>query len=714
MTLAGGRLITEKLLDSLEAKAFTHKMDKIDIYSNSWGPLDDGASLDGPGTLTKLALEIGAKTGRQGRGAIYVFASGNGGRKADNCNFDGYANSIYTIGIGGIDAWDNSTKFSEICAAQLAVTYAGTSELGLATTDARGKCTTSHTGTSSAAPIASGIIALMLQVRPELTWRDIQHLFVHSAIRNDVWHADWKQNGAKLWVNHYYGFGKLDAYRLVEASKTHRLLPNEAITVSASMDVGTEIIAQHPMKFRVEFSDTLQTNTTERRAPIHTSGIKQLEHAQVTIWLRAPIRGQVTIDLISPMGTISHLATMRPLDTFSDFNGWTFMTVRNWGENPVGVWTLQITDLRNPEQVEQSPSILEKWELKLYGTCSESDMVVSPSTGKTMCRDTVDKMNQSAMTMVLVLCFMTILLIGFGIRYYDRTKSMKRRRGGYEDDDYCWGLGSFTKWVNEKLFGIKRMDVDYDDELDLDDVNGVAKTGLLGSDNDLQSPLSSAVKSPQRPILDIRGLLSPTPRALQQRFGDLESPLSTVSASPYRGDQESVYSYPPPPPSHNYLPNSPLSAKPKLLFNKSSSSSSSSSKKWLGILPIQTNNSTNSATGFFSAPNSYNQLPSDIMDDNELPASPSKTPSKPFFGGGGNNVDGGKKLIPSNLRISTTRGGDGVAVVQTQSLISPVVVEASGVYGSRSKMNSNNNSENNAEGMGGLKRSKSAALLREV
>ena len=38
--------------------------------------------------------------GRNGYGSIFVVASGNGGTAHDNCNFDGYANTIYTITIG--------------------------------------------------------------------------------------------------------------------------------------------------------------------------------------------------------------------------------------------------------------------------------------------------------------------------------------------------------------------------------------------------------------------------------------------------------------------------------------------------------------------------------------------------------------------------------------------------------------------------------------
>ena len=46
---------------------------------------------------------MGTSEGRYGYGSIYVFASGNGGLMNDNCNFDGYANSIYTLTVGTYD-----------------------------------------------------------------------------------------------------------------------------------------------------------------------------------------------------------------------------------------------------------------------------------------------------------------------------------------------------------------------------------------------------------------------------------------------------------------------------------------------------------------------------------------------------------------------------------------------------------------------------------
>lgn len=48
----------------------------------------------------QVALQHGVIAGRRGFGSIFVVASGNGGQNEDDCNYDGYANSIYTVTIG--------------------------------------------------------------------------------------------------------------------------------------------------------------------------------------------------------------------------------------------------------------------------------------------------------------------------------------------------------------------------------------------------------------------------------------------------------------------------------------------------------------------------------------------------------------------------------------------------------------------------------------
>lgn len=66
--------------------------------------------------------------GRSGKGSIFVWASGNGGRDHDNCNCDGYTNSIWTLSISSATENGYVPWYSEACSSTLATTYSsGTS-----------------------------------------------------------------------------------------------------------------------------------------------------------------------------------------------------------------------------------------------------------------------------------------------------------------------------------------------------------------------------------------------------------------------------------------------------------------------------------------------------------------------------------------------------------------------------------------------------------
>lgn len=96
-----------------------------------------------------------------------MWASGNGGRDSDNCNCDGYTNSIYTLSIASVTESGNVPWYSEACSSTLATTYSSGSqgERMILTTDLHQGCTDTHTGTSASAPIAAAICALALEAK---------------------------------------------------------------------------------------------------------------------------------------------------------------------------------------------------------------------------------------------------------------------------------------------------------------------------------------------------------------------------------------------------------------------------------------------------------------------------------------------------------------------------------------------------------------------
>jgi kexin len=120
---AGIRILGGRITTTDEATALTYGYDKVGIYSCSWGPRDNGQTMNAPKYLVRKAFSEGINNGRQGKGSIYVFASGNGGRHEDQCNFDGYTNSIYSVTVGAVDHTGRHPTYSEACAANMIVAY---------------------------------------------------------------------------------------------------------------------------------------------------------------------------------------------------------------------------------------------------------------------------------------------------------------------------------------------------------------------------------------------------------------------------------------------------------------------------------------------------------------------------------------------------------------------------------------------------------------
>ena len=348
-TLVGMRLIAGPVTDLKASQAMAHQNGLIFIKSNSWGPSDSGDGLDAPGPLTLNALRDSALTGRGNKGTIFVWAGGNGGRSStqDNSNYDGYANSIYTIAIGASDSRGRRSDYSEP-GANLIVTApsSGAGGLGIVTTDntgtagyntaagAAGNYTNTFGGTSAATPEVSGIIALMLRENPNLGWRDVQEILIRSAKKILPGDADWKDNSAGFHFNHDFGAGLVDATAAVTLAS-----PATWVNLGAH----TNVVSTQP-GLSVNIPNNNATGIT-RQFSIPTSNIRT-EHVNLRLSISHAARGELEISLTSPSGMVSRLAEVRA-DTNADYSNWTFCTTRSWGELSSGTWTLKIADRRN-------------------------------------------------------------------------------------------------------------------------------------------------------------------------------------------------------------------------------------------------------------------------------------------------------------------------------------------------------------------------------
>lgn len=347
-TLVGMRLIAGASNDTTESEAMAYLPQLIQIRSNSWGPDDDGSTLEAPGSLTRAALASAAATGRGGLGSIILWAGGNGLGALDNSNYDGYANNIHTIPIAASDSQGGQSYYSEPGANLVVAAPSSGDVLGITTVDRTGidgynNVTTSSGGdytddfggTSSATPTAAGVVALMLQKNPGLGWRDVKEILIRSAYKISPADADWTDNSAGFHFNHKFGAGLIDATAAVNLAATWTNLP--AVT--------SQSVAQTALNLPIP--DDSATGVT--RSFAFTGTNLRVEHVTVTFTANHTYRGDLEVILTSPSGMVSRLAEKHS-DPGNNYSAWTFSSVRHWGENSAGSWTVRVAD-RGAEDV---------------------------------------------------------------------------------------------------------------------------------------------------------------------------------------------------------------------------------------------------------------------------------------------------------------------------------------------------------------------------
>ncbi|XP_055287089.1 proprotein convertase subtilisin/kexin type 4 isoform X2 [Moschus berezovskii] len=371
--IGGVRMLDGTITDVIEAQSLSLQPQHIHIYSASWGPEDDGRTVDGPGILTREAFRRGVTKGRGGLGTLFIWASGNGGLHYDNCNCDGYTNSIHTLSVGSTTQQGHVPWYSEACASTLTTTYSSgvATDPQIVTTDLHHQCTDKHTGTSASAPLAAGMIALALEANPLLTWRDMQHLVVRASRPAQLQAEDWRTNGAGRRVSHHYGYGLLDAALLVGMARSW--LPTQpqkkcVIHIVHTRTPAGEALAPSPIL------PVMRVRKNVSACAGHANSIRSLEHVQVQLSLSYSRRGDLEISLTSPMGTRSTLVAIRPFDVSSQgYNNWIFMSTHFWDEDPRGLWILGLEN----KGYYFNTGTLYRYTLLLYGTAE--DMTARPS-----------------------------------------------------------------------------------------------------------------------------------------------------------------------------------------------------------------------------------------------------------------------------------------------------------------------------------------------
>jgi hypothetical protein len=409
----------------------------FDIINNSWGALPDfnnEVGLDLSAAQSLLGFTKAAEDGRGGLGTIILKAAGN---SYDGAQGDFLNTLRYTIVVGAHDLEGDASWYSNRGANLLisAPSSGSGPDSGIVTSDlqgadgyAPGDDTTEFGGTSSAAPVVSGVVALMLEANPNLGWRDVQSILAYSAHRlggdptaldpvpidtngdgvaDDfidlpVEYFEWftngdsHSNGGGLHFSEDYGFGGVDAYAAVRMAEVWSLFDDTAKT--SANDVIVETTRETPF---LDVNQGTNPNTSVVASFDYLAGMPDidLEYVEVFIEYHGPV-GEISLDLISPSGT--QVSLLQAVDVnvtgpdswkstnsyivdplFASVSGtvsWTYGITSFLGEDVYGEWQIVMTEV-SPNNAGglfgfgTDGGTLNAFEFTFYGAAPDQDDV---------------------------------------------------------------------------------------------------------------------------------------------------------------------------------------------------------------------------------------------------------------------------------------------------------------------------------------------------
>ncbi|XP_042886569.1 proprotein convertase subtilisin/kexin type 4-like [Penaeus japonicus] len=352
------RMLGYVVWDAVEAAALSYERDHVDVYLAAWGPVDTGAVME-VGRPRRPGPCAGIVLGRKGRGSIYIWASGNGGFVGDDCNADGYANSVYTLTVSGSTRDGRPPDYAETCAATFVSTYSGDADPeyqpeervnGIVTTDTGGECTESFRGSSVSAAMVAGACALALDASPGASFFHPLTFFTFHAF------TIFLSGGATSAPD---GAGGHTAYCRITGRPTASGACTRTTSASAPSTPGGWWTSVFVLPLTISNCQIVET-----------------EHVQVNISISSDNRGQLEIDLESPSGTTSKLLPKRPLDVSPyGINRHPFLSVHAWGENPLGTWKVRVVYHKSNILEEfgkklfvDVPNMMLNWSLVVHGT----------------------------------------------------------------------------------------------------------------------------------------------------------------------------------------------------------------------------------------------------------------------------------------------------------------------------------------------------------
>ncbi|CAN8140104.1 Serine protease [uncultured Thiomicrorhabdus sp.] len=361
-------------------------------------------------------LQIGTENLRDGKGALYIKAAGNefadidgntgtyecveasdNGVTCFNVNFERDQTTPYLIPVAAYDDSEKKASFSNTGSALWisapgvgTVTidqsgceqgYSRETQNGIRTDtliadeDANCNYFSYFGGTSAATPIVSGVISLILEANPQLTWRDIKHILATTARQIDVGltakylanssikiEQGWIENNAGYRFSNYYGFGAVDAQAAVNMATDNynSLAALQTIEQTGNVTDSGNIPDNNAAGITETMTVNQGVNLILESVSLKVSMSEQLGADGFDF-------SDYVITLISPNGTES--LVMTPFTGFAkntDVTDYPMITHAFYGETLNGDWKLKIQDVDSQTDLAGEGELVD-WSLTFYG-----------------------------------------------------------------------------------------------------------------------------------------------------------------------------------------------------------------------------------------------------------------------------------------------------------------------------------------------------------
>ncbi|MBB5224373.1 subtilisin family serine protease/subtilisin-like proprotein convertase family protein [Amaricoccus macauensis] len=334
----------------------------------------------------ETAIGHAVADGRDGFGTTIVKAAGNAREDVYDVNADDWTNDTRQVVVGAVDRTGAIDLYSSYGSAILVSAFGSPGEV--VTTDRVGEpgydvtdFTRHFDGTSAAAPMVAGVVALMYQAAPRLGWRDVQTILASSArhVGSEVGaapgtsaeaeHSAWLLNGAGTWNGgglHYsndYGFGLVDAHAAVRLAETWSVGGRAAAT-SANEVSGTMKVLDGARKVPDGKPEGLVFKSSVNADDL-------VERVTVQMKISAAFVGDLDLFVTSPDGTTSRLYDGDLLDSASYNGSWTFESQAFRGERGAGTWTVKVADSSTGDRISVSDIVL-----KTFGAANPADRYI--------------------------------------------------------------------------------------------------------------------------------------------------------------------------------------------------------------------------------------------------------------------------------------------------------------------------------------------------